>query len=103
MIRNLKKQTALVCCILAFALSTGDLFSQMKKISLPNVHSEGNFYDKNGTLYVDAVVINFKDHVIDLSQGVRYAEVSDILPGFTAVTQIIKDFDKEFGPIKIIK
>ncbi len=93
----------LMWCILVLLLSAGNLLSQMVKISRADIHSEGNFYVDNGILYVDAVVVKFKDRVIDLPQGVRYAIKSDVSPNFPAVTAIINSSEEKIGSVSLIK
>lgn len=95
--------TILVSCILVLLLSAANLFSQMVKISRADIHSEGNFYVEDGTLYVDAIVVKFKDRVIDLPQGVRYAAKSNIHANFPAVTAIINSFEQKIGSVSLIK
>ncbi|MGI0013819.1 MAG: hypothetical protein ACREBU_10310, partial [Nitrososphaera sp.] len=78
-------------------------FSQMQKIVDPILHSEGNFYLKNGILYVDAIVVRFKERVIDLPRGVRYAAKSDILSGFSSLNGLVNRFEQKFGSVALVK
>jgi thermitase len=91
------------CCILIIILQVVNLFPQMQRISSPRVHSEGNFYVKNGTLYSDALVVKFKDYVIDLPRGVRHASKSNIRSNFPTVTEIINKFEQKFDSITLVK
>lgn len=43
------------CCTLVLLFSTENTFPQMEKITHPKVHSEGNFYEQDGMLYVDGI------------------------------------------------
>jgi hypothetical protein len=95
--------TILMGGTIVFLLEATGLFSQIQPLVDPDVHSEGNFYEQNGILYVDAIVVKFKDRVIDLSRGVRYAAMSDIRPNFPSVTGIISSFEQKFGSIKLVK
>ena len=59
------------------------LMARFKLITHPDVQSEGNFYIKDGKLYSDALVINFRDNVVILSPGSKYAKISDFDHNYT--------------------
>jgi hypothetical protein len=92
--------TVLFCiCILLNVIA----FSQMKEVTHPGIHTEGTFYEQNGRLYADAIVVKFKNRVIDLPQGNRYATKNDVSADFSAVKGIINRFEQEFGDISLAK
>ncbi|MGI0015788.1 MAG: S8 family serine peptidase, partial [Nitrososphaera sp.] len=101
--RKSAELTILICCISVFLLFTENLFSQMRQIIDPDVYSEGKFYEQNGILYSDAIVVKFKDRVIDLPRGVRYATISDIQPNFPALIGIVNGFKQQVDSVRIVK
>jgi len=91
------------CGVLVLLFSTDNTFSQMQKITHPKVHSEGNFYEQDSMLYADAIVVKFKDRVIDLPRGVRYTTKSNIRSDFPTLIEIINRFEQKFESLTIIK
>ena len=51
-----------------FFISVTTFFAQLKKISNPNVYTEGNFFTDGSKLYTDAVVLKFKSKVIKINK-----------------------------------
>lgn len=88
------------CLVLAFAKNT---FPQLQQISDSKVYSEGNFLVQDSILYVDAIVVKFKDRVIDLPRGVRYAARNDIDPNSFAMIGKIASFEQRAGSVRIVK
>lgn len=92
-----------ICSISINAFIIGKLSAQLKKITRPGVHVEGTFYEDNGKIYADAIVVKFKEQVINLPRGERYAAKNDIQAGYSAVTAIIHSFEQKFESVALVK
>lgn len=79
-------------------------FAQLTLISKDNTISEGNIYkSESGELFTDAIVVNFKENVVDLSVGEQYATKSNIRTKYLSVTNLITQLETEYGSHKLIK
>ena len=86
-----------------FFISVTTFFAQLKKISNPNVYTEGNFFTDGSKLYTDAVVLKFKSKVINLTNGKNKAGKEKINQKFTLITNTFHKFEKKFGKVEFIK
>lgn len=79
----------IICFVLIGFCFANNAIGQLKKISAPYTLSEGNFYSQNDTLYADAVVVKFRDHVVDSRNTMGTIAAEDINSNFLAVKNFI--------------
>lgn len=92
------------CIVLALILfSFSPVGAQPKRLSHPNVHSEGTFYQEGTTLHCDAIVVKFKDNVIPLEGGIKTATKDQISFGFPEVRQLFDNLKSRYDSLRIVK
>ncbi|MCH7974254.1 MAG: S8 family peptidase [Bacteroidetes bacterium] len=102
----MKNITFSVLCrgLLLYTLLSYQLFAQLTSISNNNVISEGNFYtNAQGELFCDAVVVKFKENVIDLPAGIRFASLSNIRQEYPSIISHLTELGNLYGNYELIK
>ena len=93
------------CSVLLLVLhfSAEAVFPQFTELSRENMISEGKFYFKDGILYSDAIVVKFRERVIDVPIGERHVNANSVRGEFQAVKGLFDRMDQKYGAADIIK
>lgn len=81
------------------------IFSQLVEVSHADVISEGTFYInlQDSVLYSDAIVVKFRNRVIDAPAGSRYFEINNLNPEYSNLNSLLTNMLQIYGGIQIIK
>ena len=77
--------------------------TQLTRIDYPGAYPEADFYKKDGILYANAILVNFKENVIPTQRGVSRIEKGAIDTKYGSVLLLVNQIEKDHGKVSFIK